>query len=74
MIMLLCHRLSRTAPLWAAALLGLIAVAPLASATALSDSKAAVASAEKALQRGDWTAFGRAMDALSRISGGTIKR
>jgi hypothetical protein len=27
-----------------------------------------------ALQRGDWTAFGRAMDALSRISGGSIRR
>jgi tetratricopeptide (TPR) repeat protein len=53
MIMLLCHRLSRTAPLLAAAFLGLAAAAPSANATALADSKAAVANAEKALQRGD---------------------
>ncbi len=53
MIMLLCHRLSRTTPLMAAALLGLIAEAGAAHASALADSKAAVANAEKALQRGD---------------------
>ena len=53
MIMLLCHRLSRTAPLLAAALLGLAAGAASASAAALADSTAAVANAEKALQRGD---------------------
>ncbi|HEV7433010.1 MAG TPA: tetratricopeptide repeat protein [Steroidobacteraceae bacterium] len=53
MIMPLCHRLSRNAPLWAAALLGLGAHAVSASAAALADSKAAVANAEKALQRGD---------------------
>ena len=54
MIMPLCHRLPRTAPLLAAALAGVRPRARYrASATALTDSNAAVANAEKALQRGD---------------------
>ena len=53
MIMPLCHRLPRTAPLLAATLLCLAIEAGSASATPLADSKAAVANAEKALQRGD---------------------
>ena len=53
MIMPLCHRLPRTSPLWIAALLGLICGPLSAAANALADSKAAVANAEKALQRGD---------------------
>jgi tetratricopeptide (TPR) repeat protein len=53
MIMPLCHRLSPTAPLLTLALLGLGASGLSANATALTDSTAAVASAEKALQRGD---------------------
>ena len=36
--------------------------------------QAVYAAMRSALQRGDWTAFGRAMDALSRISGSSIRR
>ncbi len=53
MIMLLCHRLSRALPLWVAALLGFIGAPLTVGANALADGKAAVANAEKALQRGD---------------------
>lgn len=53
MIMPLCHRLSRTAPLLAAVFLGLAVEGRAANATALAESKVAVANAEKALQRGD---------------------
>jgi tetratricopeptide (TPR) repeat protein len=52
MIMRLCHRQSRIAPPWAAALLGLTVAAVSANVMA-ADSTAAVANAEKALQRGD---------------------
>jgi len=53
MIMLLCHRLSPPGPLLAALLLLATALAPAVEAAALADSKAAVANAEQALQRGD---------------------
>ncbi len=53
MIMPLCHRPTCTAALFTAAVLALAAGALSASATALTDSTAAVANAEKALQRGD---------------------
>ena len=53
MIMPLCHRLSPTAPLLAAAFLGLSAALTSVTAGAVADGNAVIASAEKALQRGD---------------------
>jgi hypothetical protein len=36
--------------------------------------QAVYAAMRSALQRGDWMAFGRAMESLSRISGGSTRR
>ena len=53
MIMLHCHRLKRAAPPLAAALMGLVVTLASVTASAVADGNAAVANAEKALQRGD---------------------
>ena len=53
MIMLLCHRLTPALTLWVAALLFFSAAPVLATTNGLAEGKAAVANAEKALQRGD---------------------
>ena len=70
MIMLLRHRLSTVALVWALALLGLAEGAASASAAA-TDGPAAVASAEKALQRGDCGAasalYQQASQALAEV-------
>ena len=47
---------------------------PTAGGDLRAQVQAIYAAMRSALQRGDWTAFGRAMESLSRISGGSVRR
>jgi hypothetical protein len=47
---------------------------PMAGGDLRTQMQAVYAAMRSALQRGDWMAFGRAMESLSRISGGSTRR
>jgi uncharacterized protein len=47
---------------------------PVAGGDLRAQVQAVYAAMRTALQRGDWAGFGRAMEALARISGGSVKR